>query len=87
MTMLEAKISEVKSRLSAYLARVRRGETLTILDRKTPVARLVPIESEPMLSIRHPEPGAAKRLRRKSRVALTRKIDLDAVLREERAAR
>jgi len=43
---MKAKISELKARLSAYLDAVRRGETVIVLDRKTPVARLVPIERE-----------------------------------------
>lgn len=36
-------ISETKNNLSALLDRVRAGETITILDRDRPVARLVPI--------------------------------------------
>lgn len=34
----------MKARLSAYLRRVRRGEAVTVYDRDTPVARLVPYE-------------------------------------------
>lgn len=41
---MEVKISELKAKLSAYLSAVRRGTTVTILDRRTPVARLVPLE-------------------------------------------
>lgn len=41
--MKEAKISEVKNHLSRYLALVRRGETVRILDRDRPIAHLVPI--------------------------------------------
>jgi len=41
--MKRAMVSEVKAHLSAYLADVRRGETIEICDRRTPVARLVPI--------------------------------------------
>lgn len=40
--MIRATISELKNGLSAYLRRVRSGETVLVLDRKTPVARLVP---------------------------------------------
>ena len=40
--MIEAKTSVVKNQLSKFLARVRRGETVRILDRDTPVALLVP---------------------------------------------
>jgi len=41
--MKEAKISEVKNQLSRYLALVRRGEVVRILDRDVPVAQIVPI--------------------------------------------
>ena len=40
--VMKVMISQLKAKLSAYLHRVRQGETLTILDRKTPVARIVP---------------------------------------------
>jgi prevent-host-death family protein len=42
VTMTRAKVSELKARLSMYLARVRRGDTVIVCDRDTPVARLVP---------------------------------------------
>ena len=41
--MREAKISEVKNHLSRYLALVRKGEVVRILDRDRPVAQIVPI--------------------------------------------
>ena len=45
-------ISQLKARLSHYLAAVRRGQTVTVLDRKTPIARIVPLsESSDGLSI------------------------------------
>ena len=40
--MRTAKISELKARLSAHIEYVKRGEEVLILDRDTPVARLVP---------------------------------------------
>ena len=42
--MKQTKVSELKSNLSAYLADVRRGETIIVCDRNTPVARMVPFE-------------------------------------------
>lgn len=54
IVMKEVGIAELKARLSAHLRRVRAGESLTILDRATPVARLVPYE----------EPTAALKIRR-----------------------
>lgn len=41
--MRKASISEAKNRLSAYLALVRRGETILITDRNVPVAQIVPL--------------------------------------------
>lgn len=41
--MKQAKISDVKNNLSRYLALVRKGEVVRILDRDVPVAQLVPI--------------------------------------------
>jgi len=56
--MKTVRIAELKARLSEYLREVRRGQTLTILDRETPVARLVPYEAAPALVIRRPKPGS-----------------------------
>ncbi|MEX2647478.1 MAG: type II toxin-antitoxin system prevent-host-death family antitoxin [Alphaproteobacteria bacterium] len=41
--MQRATISELKNRLSAYLRRVKAGETVVVFDRDRPVARLEPI--------------------------------------------
>jgi prevent-host-death family protein len=41
--MKTATITEMKNRLSAYLDRVRAGESVLILDRGVPVARLEPV--------------------------------------------
>jgi prevent-host-death family protein len=38
-----AKVSELKAGLSAYLARVKRGEEVLVTERGTPIARLVPV--------------------------------------------
>lgn len=40
--MKAVKTAELKAHLSAHLSAVRRGETITILDRRQPIARLVP---------------------------------------------
>src|SRR6266446_8458384 len=39
---MQAKISELKNRLSYYLARVRRGESILVLDRDQVIARIEP---------------------------------------------
>ncbi len=46
VVMKSVGIAELKSRLSEYLRRVRRGQTIVVLDRQTPIARLVPYEIE-----------------------------------------
>ena len=49
------KVAELKARLSAYLRAVRRGHPVTVCDRDTPIARLVPYapEGEPLM-VRRP---------------------------------
>ena len=44
--MTTAKVSELKARLSAYLAEVRAGGEVLVCDRATPIARLVPVNEE-----------------------------------------
>lgn len=41
-------IAELKARLSEHLKSVRKGRTLTVLDRDTPVARIVPYATDPL---------------------------------------
>ena len=41
--MIRATISEVKNGLSAYLRRVESGESVLVLEHRTPVARIVPV--------------------------------------------
>lgn len=42
LVVTQAKISELKNRLSHYLARVRRGESILVLDRNRVIARIEP---------------------------------------------
>ena len=44
--MRTATITEVKSRLSAFIDRVRSGETVIVTDRGQPVARIEPIRAD-----------------------------------------
>lgn len=43
MTMKSVGTAELKAHLSEHLRAVREGETITVLDRREPVARIVPI--------------------------------------------
>ena len=45
--MTQARISELKNGLSAYLRLVKSGESVLVLDRDTPIAKLVPVEIAP----------------------------------------
>ena len=82
--MKEVRIGELKARLSEYLRAVRRGETIGVLARDTPVAHIVPVRDSPGLRVRRPAPGALP----PNRVPLLEpaKLDIDIVelLREER---
>ena len=46
--MSDVGIAELKARLSEYLRSVRNGESLTVLDRSTPIARIVPYAAQPL---------------------------------------
>ncbi|MDE3262157.1 MAG: type II toxin-antitoxin system prevent-host-death family antitoxin [Acidobacteriota bacterium] len=45
--MATASVSDLKANLSRYLREVRRGSEVQVLDRGTPVARLVPTGARP----------------------------------------
>lgn len=46
--MGEVRIADLKARLSEHLRSVRNGDTVTVLDRDTPVARIVPYTTQPL---------------------------------------
>jgi antitoxin (DNA-binding transcriptional repressor) of toxin-antitoxin stability system len=46
--MSDVRIADLKSRLSEHLRSVRNGGTLTVLDRDTPIARIVPYTALPL---------------------------------------
>jgi prevent-host-death family protein len=46
--MSDVGIAELKARLSEHLRSVRNGGTLTVLDRDTPIARIVPYAAQPL---------------------------------------
>lgn len=46
--MRSVGIAELKARLSEHLRSVRNGAALTVLDRDTPIARIVPYASPPL---------------------------------------
>lgn len=74
--MTTASISEAKAKLSSLLERVRAGEEVTITDRGTPVARIVPLSAS--------EVDWDERLERLERAGVIRrpkrKLDVEAFL-------
>ncbi len=86
--MKYVKVSELKAKLSAHLAEVRSGETVVVCDRKTPIARLVPVDDPTSEGLRvEPAKGPLPSLRAVPKVRLHRKINVVAVLRESRDQR
>ncbi len=85
--MKRAMVSELKAKLSNYLAAVRKGETVVVCDRKTPIARLIPYETGPdALGIEEPSiPGSA--LLRRRPVRLRTQVDVVKLLQEDRDRR
>jgi prevent-host-death family protein len=43
MAARSVSIAELKNKLSAYLGRVRQGEEILVRDRKTPIAKIIPL--------------------------------------------
>jgi antitoxin (DNA-binding transcriptional repressor) of toxin-antitoxin stability system len=81
--MGDVRIADLKARLSEHLRTVRNGGTLTVLDRDTPVARIVPYVTQP-LEIRK----AKRRLRDlKLPPRPSRRTDSVALLVEDRRRR
>jgi antitoxin (DNA-binding transcriptional repressor) of toxin-antitoxin stability system len=60
MTMKKVKIAELKSQLSRHLRAVQAGETVTVLDRETPIARIVPVDAGEDVTITPAAPGAPR---------------------------
>jgi prevent-host-death family protein len=84
MTMKQVRIAELKARLSEYLRAVRRGETIAVLDRETPVAQIVPVRERNALRIRRPAPGAPRPNQVPLPKPLKLNIDVVRLLLEER---
>jgi antitoxin (DNA-binding transcriptional repressor) of toxin-antitoxin stability system len=52
VTMIKVGVADLKAHLSGHLRKVRGGRTLTVLDRDTPIARIVPYDAERSLEVR-----------------------------------
>lgn len=78
-------VAELKARLSEYLRQVRGGAELTVVDRRTPIARIVPHQGETVpLAVRRPARGAPAPHRVPLPPPLRLKVDIVSLLLEER---
>lgn len=85
--MKQTNVSGLKARLSEYLAAVRNGETVVVHDRRTPIARLVPVgENAEDLSVVEPSRPLASGAKIKP-PQLRRRTDVVRLLRESRDQR
>jgi prevent-host-death family protein len=50
--MTKVGIADLKAHLSQHLRKVRGGRTLTVVDRDTPVAQIIPYDAETPLEVR-----------------------------------
>ena len=86
--MKKVLISDLKAHLSEHLRAVQSGGAFIVMDRKTPIAKIVPYDARPeQIVIRRPKPGAS--LLRDVPLPSPIKLDVDImdVLEEERADR
>jgi prevent-host-death family protein len=82
--MSKVGVADLKAHLSEHLRRVRSGRTITVVDRDTPVAQIVPYDADRPLEIRRAtRKPAGLRLPR----PLAKVTDSLAVLLQERASR
>jgi len=82
--MKQVRIADLKARLSEHLRAVRRGETIAVLDRDTPVAQIIPIRDRSKLHIRKPIPGTPAPNRVKLPKPANLNVDVVQFLLEER---
>ena len=92
--MTTVSISDLKANLSRYMRQVRRGGEIQILDRGTPVARLVPPEADNDKGIRERligsgllRPGKGGAAAILDEPPLTLPVSLSEALAEERTDR
>ena len=85
MTMKSVGVADLKARLSEHLRYVRTGHELTVLDRNTPIARLVPLQSGGAIRVRRPV-GAVRLQEVRLPDPLDLGFDVVQLLMEEREA-
>jgi prevent-host-death family protein len=84
--MTRAKVSELKARLSAYLAEVRAGGEVVVCDRDTPIARIVAVsDADDLIIIPASLPPSS--LKKLTGVQPKGPVDVDRLLSELRRDR
>jgi prevent-host-death family protein len=82
--MKRAKVSELKARLSSYLAEVKKGDEVIVCERTVPIARLVPIAEGNAETLHIIEPDMSIGELEIRPVPLAREIDVDQILKDTR---
>lgn len=85
MVMITVGTADLKAHLSEHLKAVRRGETIVVLDRREPIARIVPVGAVGLELVIRPANGALKDVPLLGPSPSTR--DVLEQLREERGER
>jgi prevent-host-death family protein len=81
--MSQVRIADLKARLSEHLRSVRQGGTLTVLERDTPVARILPYAVPPIEIAERSGDFAIRSFHRKP----SKRTDSVALLLEDRRRR
>lgn len=88
MVMRKVGVAALKARLSEYLREVRRGRTVIVVDRDTPIAQLVPYgEATVRLTVRRRLPNSPPLHKVPLPPPLPVDVDVVALLLEERRDR
>jgi prevent-host-death family protein len=83
LVMISVKIAELKDHLSKYLRAAERGETVEVLDRDRPIARIVPIVENAAVTIIPPRRSFSE-VRNKRYPELSLGYDIVELLLEDR---
>ena len=86
LVMKKTNVSDLKARLSAYLAEVRGGATVIVYDRATPIARLEPYTEDDDLVFIEPT-AAPSSLKKIKGVRPAKPVNIDKLLGEMRKDR
>jgi prevent-host-death family protein len=88
MVMNKVGVADLKARLSEHLRSVRAGRSLVVMDRQTPIARIVPYDSSSdRLVVRHPASGAPRPCDLAPRKPVKLTVDPVAILLADRERR